>query len=80
MGSGNNFTEAKEGPLGLGERGKENRPGRRGQGGERHWGAPKRESHWVLCLDGIYLEVSGEDPNSIFITFPGASFHSPGLY
>ena len=31
-------------------------------------------------LEGIYLEVSGEDPNRIFISFPGVSFQGHGLY
>ena len=45
----------------------------------------KRErGHWVLCLRvfvcflkaGVLGEVSGEDLNRIFISFPGVSFNT----
>ena len=49
-------------------------------GGERGKCAPSGEPYWVLFLEGIYLEVSAEDPSRIFISFPGVSFQGQGLY
>ena len=40
----------------------------------------ERELHWVLHLQGFYLEVSGEDLHSMFISFPGVPPQGPGLH
>ena len=70
----------KKGPWSLGERGKENPPGGRGWGKaclcsiERAtWGPPP-------SLEGIYMEISGEDSSRIFISFSGMSSQGHGLY
>lgn len=34
----------------------------------------------LLLIEGFYLEVSGEDLNIIFTSFPGVFPHGHGLY
>ena len=55
-------TEAKEGHFFAQEkeRGKESEPGGRGWG--KAPGSRYSKQHWVLCLEGIYLEVLGRFP------------------
>lgn len=40
----------------------------------------RKKVHWVLCLRGFYLGVSGEDLNRTFISFPDVCFQGLGLY
>ena len=73
-------TEEPEGPLEV-MRKREARKMLLEEGaGERYRCAPWRLLHWVLNLEGICLDVSEEDPNRIFIIFPGVSFQSLGLH
>ena len=76
-------TEAKEGPLEL-KRKKANVCAlRERRGGKVLTRETERESehrHWVLCLKGFYLEVSGEHHDRIFINFSGVSLQGGGLH
>ena len=75
--------EAKEGALELRKgKGKGNMPGDGVGGrkaGERCVGFWEGEPHGVLHFEGIYLEVSEEDDNRIFISCPGVSFQDSSL-
>ena len=68
--------EGKEGPLELSReegKGKSLWGGEERDGKDGMWG-PGGQLPWVLCLKGVYLEVSAEHPNRIFISLPGEAF------
>ena len=65
--------------------GRRGREGRRGEWSVEHVGSERTAESFVLssfiCFPkaGIWGEVSGEDLNRIFISFPGVSSQSHGL-
>ena len=76
MGSGNKLQSQKTAPWSLGERKKQTRKTRvGGRGWEKAQACTlERATLSPLWLEGIYVQVSQEDPSSTFVSFPGVFF------
>ena len=71
--------ELREGPLEL-IRKREARKTHLREGVGKVWVCSVERAALGPLLEGIYLEVPGEDPNRIFISFPSVSFQDLGFH